>query len=128
MLPLPRFSSVSGIPLTSMISKEKADELVQNTKQVAAKVIELKGATVHAPGNSISAIIESVKRDKRQVIPVSAYLDGEFGHSDVTIGVPAVIGKNGIEKIIELDLNDEEKQIFDKGVENVKSAISGVEL
>ena len=71
MLPLPRFSSVSGIPLTSMISKEKADELVQNTKQVAAKVIELKGATVHAPGNSISAIIESVKRDKRQVIPVS---------------------------------------------------------
>ena len=128
MLPLPRFSSVSGVPLTSLISKEKADELVQNTKQVAAKVIELKGATVHAPGNAISAIIESVVRDRKQVIPVATYLDGEFGHSDVTIGVPAVIGKNGVEKIVELDLNDEEKQMFDKGVESVKSAISGIEI
>ena len=128
MLPLPRFSSVSGIPLTSLISKEKANELIQNTKQVAAKVIELKGATVHAPGNAISAMIESVVRDRKQVIPVAAYLDGEYGHSDVTIGVPAVIGKNGVEKIIELDLNDEERQMFDKGVENVKSAISGIEI
>lgn len=128
MLPLPRFSSVSGVPLTSLISKEKADELIQNTKQVAAKVIELKGATVHAPGNAISAIIESVVRDRKQVIPVATYLDGEYGHSDVTIGVPAVIGKNGVEKIIELDLNDEEKQMFDKGVESVKSAISGIEI
>ena len=128
MLPLPRFSSVSGVPLTSLITKEKADELVQNTKQVAAKVIELKGATVHAPGNAISAIIESVVRDRKQVIPVATYLDGEFGHSDVTIGVPAVIGKNGVEKIVELDLNDEEKQMFDKGVESVKSAISGIEI
>lgn len=128
MLPLPRFSSVSGVPLTSLISKEKSDELVQNTKQVAAKVIELKGATVHAPGNAISAIIESVVRDRKQVIPVATYLDGEFGHSDVTIGVPAVIGKNGVEKIVEVDLNDEEKQMFDKGVESVKSAISGIEI
>ncbi|MBM2818843.1 MAG: malate dehydrogenase [Nitrosarchaeum sp.] len=85
MLPLPRFSSVSGIPLSSFLSKEKLDELVQNTKQVAAKVIELKGATVHAPGNAISAMVESVVRDRKQVIPVSTYLDGEYGHSDVTL-------------------------------------------
>ncbi len=128
MLPLPRFSSVSGIPLSSFLPKEKLDELVQNTKQVAAKVIELKGATVHAPGNAISAIVESVVRDRKQVIPVATYLDGEYGHSDVTIGVPAIIGKKGVEKIIELDLNGEEKQSFDKGVENVKSAISGIEI
>ncbi len=128
MLPLPRFSSVSGIPLSSFLPKEKLDELVQNTKQVAAKVIELKGATVHAPGNGISAIVESVVKDRKQVIPVATYLDGEYGHSDVTIGVPAVIGKNGVEKIIELDLNDEEKQIFDAGVKSVKDAISGIEI
>jgi malate dehydrogenase len=128
MLPLPRFSSVSGIPLPSLLPKEKLDELVQNTKQVAAKVIELKGATVHAPGNAISAIVESVVRDRKQVIPVATYLDGEYGHSDVTIGVPAVIGKKGVEKIIELDLNDEEKQVFNKAVENVKGALSGVEI
>ncbi len=128
MLPLPRFSSVSGIPLSSLLSKQKLDELVQNTKQVAAKVIELKGATVHAPGNAISAMIESVVRNRKQVIPVATYLDGEYGHSDVTIGVPAVIGKNGVEKIIELELNAEERQVFDTGVQSVKSAISGIEI
>jgi len=128
MLPLPRFSSVSGIPLSSLLSKQKLDELVQNTKQVAAKVIELKGATVHAPGNAISAMIESVVRNRKQVIPVATYLDGEYGHSDVTIGVPAVIGKNGIEKIIELELNAEEKQVFDTGVQSVKSAIAGIQI
>jgi len=128
MLPLARFSSVSGIPLSSFLPKEKLNELVQNTKQVAAKVIELKGATVHAPGNAISAIVESVVKDRKQVIPVAAYLDGEYGHSDVTIGVPAIMGKNGVEKIIELDLNDEEKQAFDAGVKSVKDAISGIEI
>ena len=128
MLPLPRFSSVSGIPLSSFLSKEKLEELVQNTKQVAAKVIELKGATVHAPGNAISAIVESVVRDRKQVIPVATYLDGEYGHSDVTIGVPAIIGKNGVEKIIELDLNEEEKMVFEKAVGSVKNAISTVEI
>jgi malate dehydrogenase len=128
MLPLHRFSSVSGIPLSSFLPKEKLDELVQKTKQVAAKVIELKGATVHAPGNAISAIVESVVRDRKQVIPVATYLDGEYEHSDVTIGVPAIIGKNGVEKIIELDLNDEERQAFDAGVKSVKDAISGIEI
>jgi malate dehydrogenase len=128
MLPLPRFSSLSGIPLSSFLTKEKLEELVQNTKQVAAKVIELKGATVHAPGNAISAMIESVVRDRKQVIPVATYLDGQYGHSDVTIGVPAVIGRRGVEKIIELDLNIEEKQLFDTGVQSVKSAISSIEI
>lgn len=128
MLPLPRFSSVSGIPLPSLLPKEKLDELVQNTKQVAAKVIQLKGATVHAPGNAISAIVESVVRDRKQVIPVATYLDGEYGHSDVTVGVPAVIGRNGVEKIIELDLNQEEKTVFDAAVKSVKDAISGMEI
>ena len=128
MLPLPRFSSVAGIPLMSLLSKEKLDELVQNTRQVAAKIIELKGATVHAPGNGISAIIDAVVNDRKQVLPVATYLDGEYGHSDVTIGVPAVLGKNGVEKIIELDLNGEEKDLFNKGVESVKNAISSIEI
>ncbi|RNJ75802.1 MAG: malate dehydrogenase [Nitrosopumilus sp. H13] len=128
MLPLARFSSVSGIPLPSLLSKPELDELVQNTKQVAAKVIELKGATVHAPGNAISAIIESVTRDRRQVIPVSTCLDGEYGQSGVSIGVPAVIGRGGVEKIIELELDDEERQMFERGVASVKDAVSGVEI
>jgi malate dehydrogenase len=128
MLPLPRFSTVSGIPLSSILTKEKVEEIVQGTRQVAAKVIELKGATVHAPGNAISTIIEAVLNDTKQVIPVATYLDGEYGYSDVAIGVPAVIGKNGVEKIIELDLDSSEKEWFKKGVESVKGAISNLEL
>ncbi len=128
MLPLPRFSTVSGIQLSSFLSKEKLDQLVQDTRQVAAKVIELKGSTVHAPGNAISAILESILRDRKQVIPVAAYLDGQYGHSDVTIGVPAVIGKNGIDRIVELDLDENERQVFDKAVTVVKSAITSIKI
>ena len=128
MLPLARYSSVEGIPLHSLLPKQKIEEIVQNTRQVAAKVIELKGATVHAPGNAISKIIEAVVRDTKQVIPVATYLDGEYGYSDVSIGVPAVIGKNGIEKIIELDLDSNEKDWFKKGVDSVKTAISNMEF
>ena len=98
------------------------------TKNVAAEVIKLKGATVHAPGNAISAIIDNVINNKKQVMPVSTCLDGEYGYSNVSIGVPAVIGNNGIEKIIELELNDEEKVWFEKGVQSVNNALSGVEI
>ncbi len=128
MLPLTRFSSVAGIPLPSILSKDKLDALIQDTRQVAAKVIEQKGATIHAPGNAISSIIEAVVRDQKKVIPVATPLDGEYGFSDITMGVPAVMGKNGVEKIIELDLNDEEKQNLQKSVDSVKNAISNVNL
>jgi len=128
MLPLVRFSSISGIPLNSLLSKEKLDGLIQKTRQVAAKVIELKGATVHAPGNAISSIIESIVRNKKQIIPVATPLEGEYGYSNVTVGVPAVVGRNGVEKIVELDLNTEEKEQFDKSVQSIKNAISGIEF
>ena len=128
MLPLTRFSSVSGIPLHSLLSKDKLDALIQDTRQVAAKVIEQKGATIHAPANAISTIIESVIRDQKKVIPVATALDGEYGFSNIIMGVPAVIGKNGVEKIIELELNDEEKADLQKSADSVKNAISSVNL
>jgi len=128
MLPLTRLAQVSGKPLPTILSQEKLDEIFTLTKNVAADVIKLKGATVHAPGNAISSIIESVVKDKKQVMPISTYLDGEYGHSDVSIGVPAVIGKNGVEKINELDLNQEEKEWFDKGVNSVKNALAGIDI
>ena len=128
MLPLTRFAKVSDEPLPSKLPKEKLDEIFTLTKNVAAEVIKLKGATVHAPGNAISSIIDNVVNDKKQVMPVATYLDGEYGQTDVTIGVPAIIGKNGVEKILELELNDEEKEWFNKGVDSVKNALSGVEF
>jgi malate dehydrogenase len=126
MLPLPRFSTVAGMPLSSILTKEKLDQLVQDTRGVAAKVIELKGATVHAPGNAVSAIVEAILKNRRKVIPVATPLSGQYGHSDVTIGVPAVIGRKGVEKIVELDLLPEEKEWFDKGANGIKSALAGI--
>lgn len=128
MLPLARYSSISGIPLTSILPKPKIEELILNTRQVAAKVIELKGATVHAPGNAIANMVEAVIRDTKEVIPVTTCLDGQYGYSDVAIGVPAVIGKEGVEKILELDLDANEKEWLEKGVNSVKNAISNMEF
>ncbi|MDI1495980.1 MAG: malate dehydrogenase [Cenarchaeum symbiont of Oopsacas minuta] len=128
MLPLVRYASISGVPLRYLLSDEKLAEIVDETKKSAAKIIELKGATVHAPGNSISAIADSILNDKKQLIPVSACIDGQYGHSNVAIGVPAVIGRKGIIDIIELELNDAEKVVFDAGVDNVKNAIKSMEL
>jgi malate dehydrogenase len=128
MLPLTRLAKISGKPLPEILSQEKLDNIFSLTKNVAAEVIKLKGATVHAPGNAISAMIDNVVNDKKQVMPVSTYLDGEYGFSDVSIGVPAILSKNGVEKIIEFELNDNEKDWFEKGVKSVKDAISGINV
>lgn len=128
MLPLTRFSSVGGIPLHDFISKEKAAELFEKTRKAAAEVIALKGATVYAPGNAVATMIESVAKDKKLVIPVSAYLQGEYGVSDICIGVPAVIGAGGVERIIELKLDPSEQDVFDKGVASVREAVKALPL
>jgi len=124
MLPLLRFSSISGIPLNEFLSKGQSEKIFEKTKKVAAEVIALKGATVYAPGNAVATMIESIKKNKKEVIPVSAYLEGEYGISDLCIGVPVVLGSNGIEKIIELNLNEFERKIFDLGVTSVREAIN----
>jgi malate dehydrogenase len=128
MLPLTRFASLGGIPLRDFVSAEKATELFEKTRKVAAEVIALKGATVYAPGNAVATMIESAVKDKKLVIPVSAYLQGEYGVSDICIGVPAVIGSEGIERIIELKLDPFEQEVFGKGVSSVKEAISALPL
>jgi malate dehydrogenase len=123
MLPLLRYSTVAGIPLNKFVTKQQANEIFQNTKAVAAQVISLKGATTHAPGNAVATMIESMIKDKRSIIPVSTLLEGEYGAQDVCIGVPAIIGSQGVEKIVELQLDDSEQAIFSKGVASVKEAI-----
>jgi malate dehydrogenase len=128
MLPLTRFASLGGIPLHDFITKEKATEIFEKTRKVAAEVIALKGATVYAPGNSVATMIESMARNKKMVIPVSAYLEGQYGVSDLCIGVPAVIGASGVEKIVELKLDSFEQDVFDKGVASVREAIKALPL
>lgn len=128
MLPLIRFSSISGIPLQEFVDKKQAEEIYEKTKQVAAEVIKYKGATVYAPGNAVATMVESIVKDKKNLIPLSAYLDGQYGVKDVCIGVPAVVGKNGIEKIIELPLDEFEKNEFMNGVNSIKDAISNLAI
>jgi malate dehydrogenase len=128
MLPLTRFASISGIPLNEFVPNETLTEIFENTKKVAAEVISLKGATVYAPGNAVATMIEAVVKNKRSVIPVSTLLEGEYGCKDVCIGVPTIVGTEGIQKIIELKLNSYEQDIFDKGISNVKQAIKALEL
>ena len=93
-----------------------------------AEVISLKGATVYAPGNAVATMIEAMAKNKKLVIPVSTMLEGEFECSDVCIGVPAIIGRNGVEKIIELKLNEFELEIFRKGVSSVREATKEIVL
>jgi len=128
MLPLIRYSSISGIPLTKFVDNETAKQIVENTRKVAAEVIALKGATIYAPANAVMHMADAIVKDRKEVMPVAAYLNGQYGAKDICIGVPAVIGKDGVEKIIELELDAEEKEWFDKGVKSVKDAISGFSL
>ena len=126
MLPLFRFSSIAGIPLKEFLSQEQSQEILYKTKSVAAQVISAKGATTHAPGNAIATIVEAILRDTKSVIPVSTLLEGEYGASDLCIGVPAVIGLDGLERIIELSLNEDERKIFDKGVVDIQQALQSI--
>jgi malate dehydrogenase len=126
MLPLFRFSSIAGIPLKEFLSQEQSQEILYKTKSVAAQVISAKGATTHAPGNAIATIVEAILRDSKSVIPVSTLLEGEYGASDLCIGVPAVIGLDGSERIIELSLNEDERRIFDKGVVDIQQALQSI--
>lgn len=128
MLPLVRYSSISGIPLMKFLDGGKAKQLVEDTRKVAAEVIALKGATIYAPANAVTHMVDAIVKDRKEVMPVAAYLDGEYNAKDICIGVPAVLGKDGVEEIVELELNAEEKEWFDKGVKSVKDAISGLSI
>jgi malate dehydrogenase len=128
MLPLVRFSSVGGIPLNQFISNQGATEMFEKTRKIAIEVISLKGATVFAPGNAITTMIEAIIKNKKLVIPVSTLLEGEYRTTGICIGVPAVVGASGVEKIIEVKLDDFEQDIFYKGVNSVKEAVNALQI
>ncbi|MEM4285624.1 MAG: malate dehydrogenase [Candidatus Nitrosocaldus sp.] len=128
MLPLVRYSSIAGIPLMHLISTEKAEEIVEKTRKVAAEVIALKGATIYAPANAVAEMLDAIARDRRAIMPVCAHPNGKYGINDICIGVPAMIGGEGVEEIIEIELNDEERAVFDKGVKSVREAVRSLQI
>ncbi len=126
MTPLASYSSVNGIPLRDFLNDQQIDDAIERTRKIAAEVIAKKGATFYAPANGIARMVEAVRYDKKALLPVSAFLEGEFGLSGLCIGVPAIIGKEGVEKIIQLDLQGKEKESFEKGAETLKEAIASL--
>ena len=124
MVPLPRYTTVSGIPVTELISEEKLNEIIERTKFGGGEIVKLLGTSAwYAPGAAAAQMVEAIVRDQRRVFPVCAWLNGEYGMKDIYLGVPVILGKNGIEKIIELDLNDAEKELLKESAEAVKGVM-----
>jgi malate dehydrogenase len=126
MVPLVEYASVSGIPITNFLTKEKIEKIIHLTVTSGSDVIQLKGSTIYAPGAVIAITADAILTGRNRVMSVSTCLDGEYGFSDVSIGVPVVLGKSGVEKIIELELSNQTKERFDKSVAVVKEAIAAL--
>ena len=125
MVPLIRYTTVKGIPISKWLSKEKIEALVQRTREGGAEIVSLlkTGSAYYAPAQSTFEMVKSIILDEKRVLPCSVYLDGEYGTNDVFNGVPVVLGKQGLEKIVELELTEEEMQAFKNSTEEVKEMI-----
>lgn len=123
MVPLVNYTSVSGIPITDLLTKEQIEKIVNLTRTSGSDVIKLKGSTTYAPAAVIAIMSDAILRGRNRVMGVSTYLQGEYGFSDVSIGVPVILGRNGIERILELKLRPETKKRFEKSVLIIKDSI-----
>jgi len=125
MVPLPRYTTVSGIPVTELIDSGKLDAIVDRTKKGGGELVALMGTSAwYAPGAAAAQMVESIVRDQKRIFPVCAWLQGEYGMNDIYLGVPVVLGKNGIEKIIELKLNEDETTLLKDSAKAVKEVMN----
>ena len=129
MVPLPRYTSVSGISITELMTQEQIERVVERTRKGGAEIVQLlkTGSAFYAPGASVVKMIEAILRDKRRILPCTAYLEGEYGWSGIFFGVPVLMGIHGIEKVIELKLKDEEKAALDSSAQDVKKTCDEVD-
>lgn len=124
MVPLPRYTSINGIPITQLLGKEELDKIVERTKKGGGELVNLMGTSAwFAPGAAAAQMVEAIVDDQKKVIPVCAYLNGEYGLKDVYLGVPVKLGKGGVEEIIEVDLNKDEKKLLSTSAEAVKDVM-----
>ena len=124
MVPLPRYTSVGGIPVTELIGTERLNAIIERAQKGGGELVNLMGTSAwYAPGTSAACMVEAIVKDQKKIMPVCAYLNGEYGMKDIYLGVPVVLGKNGIEKIIELQLNDQEKALLNTSAEAVKKVM-----
>ncbi len=125
MVPLVRYSNVGGVPLEKLLPKDRIEAIVERTRKGGGEIVNLlgSGSAYYAPGASLLEMTEAIVKDKRRVLPAIAYLEGEYGYQDLFLGVPTVLGGNGIEKILEIDLLPEEREALDRSAESVRKVV-----
>lgn len=130
MVPLTRFSTVGGIPLETLIAPERLAALVKRTRLAGGEIVSLlkTGSAFYSPAMSILTMVTAIIKDKKRVLPCAAYLEGEYGHQGIFLGVPILLGAGGVEKIFELDLNDAEKAALDQSAAAVKELVTGIKI
>ena len=132
MVPLPRYTTVSGIPVTQLIAKDKLDAIIERTKNGGGELVKLMGTSAwYAPGASAAQMVEAILRDQKRIFPCCVKLDGQYGMKDIFIGVPIKLGKGGVEQIIEIEMNETERKDFDasaKAVKEVMNVFDGMKL
>lgn len=130
MVPLVRYSTVAGIPITELLPQDRIDAIVQRTRQGGAEIVNLlkTGSAYYAPGASVAEMVEAILKDRKQILPCAAYLDGEYGLKDMYFGVPVKLGRNGVEEIIQIKLLPHEQDMFDKSAALVKGTMSALKF
>lgn len=125
MVPLVRYSYAGGIPLETLIPKDRLEAIVERTRKGGGEIVNLlgNGSAYYAPAASLAEMAEAILKDQRRVIPAIVYLEGEYGFEGIYLGVPVILGGNGLEQIIELDLNDDEKEALSRSADSVKSVM-----
>ena len=128
MVPLPNHTSVGGIPLTELAPAERIQAMIQRTAKGGAEIVGLlkTGSAFYAPASAVTAMVESILKDKKRVLPCAALLEGQYGHKDLYIGVPCVLGARGVEKIVELKLDDHEKKLLDNSATAVRGLVEAM--
>ncbi len=127
MVPLPRFTNIAGIPVTQFISEQRLAEIVDRAKAGGGEIVKLMGTSAYyAPSAGVVQMIEAIVKDKKRILPCAAYCDGQYGIDKLFVGVPVVLGAAGVEEVIEIDLNDDEKQLMDQSAAHVAELVEKV--
>ncbi|MGV8091624.1 MAG: malate dehydrogenase [Mangrovibacterium sp.] len=124
MVPLPRYTTVSGIPVTEMIGEDKLYAIIERTKKGGGELVNLMGTSAwYAPGSAAAQMVEAIVMDQKRIFPCCVKLEGEYGLNNIFVGVPVKLGKNGVEEVIEIKLNDDEKKLLNESAQSVKSVM-----
>jgi len=129
MVPLPRYSTVAGIPITELMSKERIDAIVDRTRNGGAEIVNLlKTSAWYAPGAATVEMVDAILKDKRKILPCAAFLQGEYGLNSLFVGVPVKLGRNGVEQIIEIELTNDERAALQKSADAVKELVDKLKI